>query len=394
MAKVVNSLNGRGFKNKSWVSKRGNPKGGQPFNIDAIWRILNHYGYIGQREINKNNKNSDQDLLKEEEKYSIVKASWDSIIDDETFRRVQSKLAINKKKKHPDGYDFILSGVLVCDECGNALSGQSATGRVRKHRYYGHNKKTSCQIQRYNAEELERLVKKWMFSLLNHQELKEQFVVTLLDEVKKQPELLKSLLNAQKGEVSKLRVELDRLASLIVDNPLAKESHTLLTKIQEKEDQLKQAKEAEEKLKERASLKLGSETIDLEFVLEGIDKLRKDNFRKARASNKKAIIQGVIKSIHIHPKNALKVDIWANRFQAEDERKKARQEKGVVLPFRELGRPLVASYIMGAAKGGKYSEIREKAGMGLSVLYSASHSTGKPQGYVGSCIETGSERGT
>ena len=385
VAEVVNFLNDRGFKNKSWMSKKKEVKGGRKFNIDAIWRLLTHRCYIGEREVNKDNKRLNQSLLKEEEKYSVVKGSWTPIIDVETFNKVQSKLSTNKRKKYPDSYEFILSGILVCDECGGALSGQSATGKVRKHYYYGHNKKTSCRIQRYNAEGLEKLVKKWMFSLLNHKELKEQFVAAILDEMKEQPNLRKSLLSSQKMEIKKLTMELDQLAQFIIDNPLAKQTNTLVTKIQDKEDELKKAKEIAAQLKEQSPLELDAKAINPQFVLEGIEKLRKDNFRKAKVSKKKSIIQCVIKSIHIHPENVLKIDFWTNRFHAEDERQKARQEKGVILPFRKLGKPLVASYKMGEAKGGRFPQVRERAEMGLFVL----SQMGDFRGRVGSMIAPG-----
>lgn len=45
------------------------------WNISTVKNILNNYSYIGKKEVNKGNKNKNQDELKSFEKYQIVSAS-------------------------------------------------------------------------------------------------------------------------------------------------------------------------------------------------------------------------------------------------------------------------------------------------------------------------------
>ena len=132
LAEIVKTLNSRGIRNKSWISKARKTCGGQKFNTDSIWRILTNYAYMGKREINKLNKNAKQKSLKPEERYMIVDASWDAIIGHQTFKKVQDKLYMNKKIKYAPTFDFTYSGITNCDECGGPLCGQSGTGSIWK----------------------------------------------------------------------------------------------------------------------------------------------------------------------------------------------------------------------------------------------------------------------
>ena len=77
---------------------------------------------------------------------------------------------MGKKVKSKPTHDFILSGLLVCDECGGPLCGQAANGRSEKYFYYGHNQKSQseCRIQRYPAIELEKIIKGQIFSFINN----------------------------------------------------------------------------------------------------------------------------------------------------------------------------------------------------------------------------------
>ena len=368
LAQVAHHFNDRGLKNKTWISKMGKPCGGQPFNTDAIWRALTNYAYIGKREVNKANKGLDQYSLKTEQRYSIVDASWEAIIDPEMFNKVKGKLCANKKVKHKVTYDFILSGLLVCDECGGSLCGQSATSLKRKHFYYGHTKKTNCRIQRYNAKELERLVKKQLFSLLNNEAMKGQFIDALVTQTKCQPKVAKILLETQKKEIEKLKLETEKLAHLIMKNPLAKGLETFLVKVRENEEKLKKAEQEKQKLEEKALFEVESNVIDASFIFSNIDKLRKSNFRKAKISKKRAIVGELIKSIHVHPQNVIRLDLWASESQSANMEKEELKTSGVVLPFHKLGKPLEASFRDNVSCGNRFSEARKEVGLGTYVL--------------------------
>ena len=372
LAEVAHSLNERGLKNKAWVSKRGHARGGKPFCIDALWRILTNYGYIGKREVNKTSKHLSQNSLKAEERYSLVDATWEAVIDPETFKTVQEKLNANKRIHPRATYDFLFSGLLICDECGAPLCGVSGTSRGKKHFYYGHARKASCRIQRYNAQKLERLIKKKLFDLFNNDAMSEQFIEALKMEGKEQSKTTKILLEAQKREAETFKIKTEKLVKLVTENPLAKEVTPLLNKIQENEKHFAKLKEEIQVLEEKTLVENKNKTMDVQFILSHIDKLRKDTFRKAKISKKKSILRNIIKGIHIHPENIIRLDLWANETHPKNLGRNSQKQAGVVLPFHKLGRPLEASFSTEASGGAgvqeRYKKIKKAVGWGDYAL--------------------------
>ena len=169
-----------------------------------------------------------------------------------------------------------------------------------------------------------------------------------------------------------------------MSNPEAAGITSLISKIAESEKQLEQYEREREKLKEDVLVESSINPNDPELVLENLDKLRKDGFRKAKLAKKRAILKDAIKSIHIHPENAIRVDFWGSKFQDDLEREKSLQELGVVLPFHKLGKPLAASFRRYASKGDGYETARRNAGLGIVVLASEAIPLGV-LGVVGSC---------
>ena len=366
-AEVEKNLNQRGLRNKSWISKAKKSCGGQKFNTDAIWRILTNYAYIGKREINKSNKNLNQDSLKPEERYTIVDASWDAIIDTNTFRKVQEKRYMNKKIKYAPNFDFAYSGITTCDECGGSLCGKSGSGRGnKKYFYYGHAKKTDCRVKQYNAEAFEKLIRKQMFSLINNEAMNKQFVEALTEQTKDQSSVSQTLLESYQKKIEKLKSENERLTKLLTKDLLAEQLDSLLFQIKSNKDHLSQLEAAKQKIEAKSLKEITSRNIDADFILSGIKKLRQDNFRKAKISKKRSIVQEVIKAIYVHPENVIQVDFWTNKEQTT---RNASHQPGTVLPFRKLAKPLEASFHQNHYKKDRFSEIKKAVGFGTYVLH-------------------------
>ena len=82
-----------------------------------------------------------------------VKASWEPIIDIDTFERVGRMLAKNRNHKRTHGasrYPYTLSGSIFCKTCGHRLAGRSAHGATTKVAYYEHthNRKLQANLSR------------------------------------------------------------------------------------------------------------------------------------------------------------------------------------------------------------------------------------------------------
>lgn len=334
------------------------------FDYTTIWRILSNPAYTGKREVNKLSKDKNQIDLKVEKRYSMVKASWDAIIDDSTFENVQTRMEENKQFKSPSEHDFILSGFVYCDECGKSIGGQSGTGKYGKHFYYGHKKKTNCKIQRYQAHELESIIKKQLFSMLNISSLNEEFKLTLKELSELQPKNKMGQLNSKEKDIIKTKTEIDKLTHVLATNTQATSIDSVVRKLKESEEILKKLEQEKEVLQGLLAIDHDYK-IDQEFVLEGINTLRSERFRKAKIQTKKEIAKNLIKSIHINPDNVIRIDLWSSEKQSEALRKASEGQIGVVLPFKKQGRPLEASFATGSFGGEKFAEIKKATEIGI-----------------------------
>ncbi|RKX83124.1 MAG: hypothetical protein DRP57_08550, partial [Spirochaetes bacterium] len=102
-----------------------------------IYSILTNKAYIGIREIYK----KDRDRTEE------VKAVWDGIVDEKIFMEVGELLKLNRLRFHAANtkcFNYVLSGLIRCEKCGEKLQGKSAYSSVKKkHYYYSH--KNTCK---------------------------------------------------------------------------------------------------------------------------------------------------------------------------------------------------------------------------------------------------------
>ncbi len=164
-AKTIKQLDILGIRPKLGQSS-GNVTPLVRWNAQSLGNLLNSAAYLGCHEVNRRNKNQDQQLLKPIERYQLVKASWPAIINEKTFSHVQVLLEEAKdlertRLKNSENRVYILSGLLRCGSCGGSLVGKTSHGSQAIHRYYGHTTaggRNGCKIQRVSAEAIEKSV--------------------------------------------------------------------------------------------------------------------------------------------------------------------------------------------------------------------------------------------
>ena len=116
---IIDEVNPKGFRNHR----------GQPLEAKKLHMILKNRKYIGEYKWGN----------------IVIPGGIPAIIDDETFNKVQQRMA--KKKLAPAAAKavepFILTGKLFCGTCASSMFGDSGTsGNKKKHYYY------SCKIGR------------------------------------------------------------------------------------------------------------------------------------------------------------------------------------------------------------------------------------------------------
>lgn len=127
------------------------------------------------------------------------------LLDDETIKRVQERLAFNTKFNRHDvkNNKYLLSGFIYCEGCKKALVGQSQSWKGAKYQYYWHSNRDGCEtINSINATAIEEAVFKAIFENTLDQEGFNQAIRDNFSDEDKAVEL--------KEQVKKLRAELDK----------------------------------------------------------------------------------------------------------------------------------------------------------------------------------------
>lgn len=136
MVDVIKACNERGYRTNR----------GKHFTRNSLSTILRNRKYIGIYKFD--------DIE--------IEGGMPSIIDVDTFEKVQRRLAMGNKKKprKNDDVEFLLSGKLFCGHCGKPMVGTSGTGKGGQTYYYyscrQHGNK--CLKTAERKEKLERFV--------------------------------------------------------------------------------------------------------------------------------------------------------------------------------------------------------------------------------------------
>lgn len=195
---VVQAVNARGWRTKSWTTKDGKPNTGVRFEKGRIHRILTNWHYLGK--VNYKGK--------------VYDGEHEPIVDEGTWNRVQQILERNRLNggaHQRTKLGALLNGLLVCDVCGAAMIHQpsgSKNGKV--HRYYrcrtaAAQGRDACPTGFVPAAELER------------------FVVDRIRDLGKDPSVVAATLEAASRELQAQRPVLEEervalLADLAVKN--------------------------------------------------------------------------------------------------------------------------------------------------------------------------------
>lgn len=151
MQGVCDALNAAGYRTV---------KGGL-FGVKTLSRMLKNRRYIGEYS----------------ESGVVVPDGMPRLIDDETFRAVQTRLLENRKRKpgkRSGTSRYWLSGKLYCGKCGapvTGVSGTSKTGATHSYYYCSNTRKHACTLPHMRQDALEGLVQRMLGYLLGDSEL-------------------------------------------------------------------------------------------------------------------------------------------------------------------------------------------------------------------------------
>lgn len=165
-------------------------EGGKAWDDNSLIRWIRSRALVGEIELNRKNKNKDQDKLKEDDRYRVISSQWPCVVDKDKWLRANALLDENYCKRKVTQWkyaEFLLTGLVECPK-GRRLVGGSGHGRSgKKHSQYRHQKKCGCHFFSIPIIELEKVV------------------IGVLKEIAMSPECLASLISKANEEFKKVQ---------------------------------------------------------------------------------------------------------------------------------------------------------------------------------------------
>lgn len=150
IAAVLQELDRRAWRTKAWVTRKGTPCGGRPFDKVTLFRFLTNPTYLG----------------KVRHRDDLYDGEHAGIVDAEIWRRVQALLERNGRTGGgivKNKYGALLKGLLRCVPCDSAMVHSTSSKGPKRYRYYVCTKAQkrgwyTCPSKSVPAGEMERFV--------------------------------------------------------------------------------------------------------------------------------------------------------------------------------------------------------------------------------------------
>jgi len=284
-SEVATILNNKGYRNKVWVNKGGEKRGGNKFTKFSVIPLLKREFYIG----------------KVRHKDNLYDGKHQAIVDVQTFTNVQKILERNgqiNRNLYQDKYDFILQGLLYCGHCHKAMTPSSAISKGKTYLYYrclndNDKSKEKCPIGHVNAREIENLVIERISFLTQHQDLLAEIIEESIASSKTEIDPLEKEKKTQEAQIPKIKQKINTLVDLITDG--ANNSPSLVEKLNELENQKNQLESSIAEIGFRIN-ELESKVISQDVVMANLQFFN-EVFNKLPANKKKEILRMLIKEI-------------------------------------------------------------------------------------------------
>ena len=304
LAKTCEYLNQKGYKTKEYMTKAGKPYGGHRWTRGSLQRTLTNLVYIGKRELNKESRHLDQETLKEEDRYQVFEAQWESLVSEEIFYNIQSILENNKRETRRYVHNYRLRGFVHCKECGEKLIGKSGNGRSGKYYYYGHKRtplikgdrhKQRCILENIPAVSLEEAVLSGLKRLKEDEELLKNLVLKANTGRSENTSYLDGLLQSVKEKHKAAKESQEGIITAIAAAPKSKSTQVLMKKLEELETQKEVLEEEIEKLTQERK-QSSSNVIDLKSAFSLLRGFNKE-FHKQPSHQQRELLKNILRKV-------------------------------------------------------------------------------------------------
>lgn len=290
---IINELNKQGYRTKRGV----------PFGKNSLYEILRNEKYSGVYTYNKSaSKNAsghfNRHKSKNDDDIIRIDGGVPAIISKEEFSKVQQKMSERKRKSasYKAKQEYLLSGKIVCGECGCSFAGNSRKPNATHPLYISYrctkkNGKNSCKNHEIQRDFIEHIVLELLADKIFDENILPDILDKYNDYIKGKNTELINLIDTLKEKI----ILADKGISNIVNVIMETGSSALNDKLRELENSKSNYEnalfEAENKLK---SISVSEELLRYAF------KKAKQMLKCGDLSNKKAIIEQYIKLVTIY----------------------------------------------------------------------------------------------
>ena len=320
---IVKTLNSEGLKNN-----RGNP-----WNKVSVYYILKNEVYTGTLVWNRLIKSQGRPRPKDPEEVIRIENNHPSLINRETFEKVQNILSKRSlKTTHPRtiNSEYLLSGLLYCGKCGSSMLGCAA--KSSQYFYYAcHNYckrgKAVCDAKLVNKDRLEAFVIDRVKAHILTEENLTELVRLTNEEISQSKDEYEERLAIIDGQLEDLRERLNKLYHALETGKL--EVEDLAPRIKELKSQIDELEGRRVDLKESIR-DTKVEYLDASIVKNYVNDL-KALLSKGAIVEQKSFLRSFIKRIKV------KLPQVTIEYTIPLETKKAEPLNREVLPFNYSG---------------------------------------------------------
>lgn len=172
----------------------------------------------------------------------VTENAFPALIDQETFDKVRARMKANKKApaRSKSDEDFILTGKLVCGNCGALMVGDSGTSHTGATYYYykcGHRKRKEgerCHMKAFRKELIESFVVKRALGYV----LQDSVIAMLADALVENQKRENTHLPALQEELEKVNKKIDNIAAAIEEGIVTQTTKERLTALEAQREEL------------------------------------------------------------------------------------------------------------------------------------------------------------
>ena len=290
---IIEELNRKGYRTKR----------GGVFGKNSLYEILRNEKYCGVYIYNKSvhpdeNGKFNRHAQKSDDEIIRIEGGVPQIISKEVFEIARQKMQARRRRTaaFKAKQEYLLSGKIICGECGSTYAGNSRQGAKQKQPYISYNcvkrnGKVSCKNPGIKRDELEQLV----LNRLSEAVFNEDVLPTILEKYNDYALSRNNEYMTESKEIKQKIAETEKGISNIVDIVVATGSAALTDKLKE----LEKTKSDLERALFEAEKHIEEMHIDRKR-LKAAFKTAKEMLRSGTLKNRKAIVGQYVKKIIIY----------------------------------------------------------------------------------------------